>query len=73
EEMGGMFMTFEDKLKDLQWEYEDMLAEKDAEIKALKEAHEETVRKSQHEIVKRLREQGVSEDIIRAVTGECSE
>jgi len=69
EEMGGMFMTFEDKLKDLQWEYEDMLAEKDAEIKALKEAQAA----SKKEMAELLRKQGVSEDIIRAVTGERSE
>ena len=62
-------MTFEDKLKDLQWEYEDMLAEKDAEIKALKEAQAA----SKKEMAELLRKQGVSEDIIRAVTGECSE
>ena len=66
-------MTFEDKLKDLQWEYEDMLAEKEAELQALKEAQTEVLQKSQQEMVRRLREQGVSEDIIRAVTGEYSE
>ena len=51
-------MTFEDKLKDLQWEYEEIIAEKDAVISGM-----------QAETARKLKEQGVSAEILGSVTG----
>ena len=76
EEIGGQFMTFEDKLKDLQWEYEeiikdiqfeyeDKIAEKDSKL-AEKDA---VINGMQAETARKLKEQGVSAEIIASVTG----
>jgi len=65
EEIGGQFMTLEDKLKDLQWEYEEIIAEKDSKL-AEKDA---VISGMQAETARKLKEQGVAAEIIASVTG----
>ncbi len=58
EEIGGSFMTFEQYLKDIQWEYEDKMAEMEAKYENEKL---ETARK--------LKKQGITIKIISEATG----
>lgn len=65
EEIGGQFMTLEDKIKDLQWEYEEIIADKDSKL-AEKDA---VISNLQNETARKLKKQGVSVEIIANTTG----
>lgn len=66
-------MTLEDKLKDLQWEYEEIIKDIQFEYEDKLAEKEAVINGMQAETARKLKEQGVSAEIIASVTGLTSE